>query len=63
MTTQYDPLQPFTREMGMTMTEAEVLEFWRARQRALRERGEPHFERVVDPMTDRVVTTIDEGAL
>lgn len=49
----------FTREMAMTMTQDEVLAFWREQQRERRDAGEPHYTTLVDPVTDETVTTID----
>lgn len=51
--------KPFTREMALAMTPDQVLAFWRDQQRERRDAGEPHYERLIDPVTDEVVTTID----
>ncbi len=51
-------LRRFTADDARTLTEAEVMAFWVARQRAMRDAGREHFESLVDLATDTVVATI-----
>lgn len=49
----------FTREMFLTMSQEEVLAFWRDQQRERRDAGEPHYTTLIDPVTGETVTAID----
>lgn len=50
----------FTIDDFKTMTEAQVIAFWRDRQRSNRGAGLHHYTHLVDPKTDEVVATIDD---
>jgi hypothetical protein len=49
----------FTAEMARTMTPEQVKEFWQQRQRETRAKGEPHYTHCVNPVTGRVLYTIN----
>lgn len=53
-----NPLRPFTAAMARTMTPDEIQAFWVARQRALKARGEQHYERLVDSATGMVLARV-----
>ena len=57
--TNDDPMRPFTREMARKMTDTEVTEFWRERQRARRAAGCDHYATLVMTDTGEVVAAID----
>ena len=49
----------FTREDFLSMSPAQVADYWCARQRAERTAGREHYTRLVEPETGTVVATID----
>jgi hypothetical protein len=51
----------FTREMFLSMTPEQVVEFWRNEQRQRRDAGLNHYERLIDPTNDEIVATIDDA--
>lgn len=53
-----DPLAPFTRDHVLRMSPDQVTEFWIRRNRLKRDRGEDHFDSLVDPVTGETVATI-----
>jgi len=51
-------LDVFTPKMVRELSQSEVIEFWRRRQIARRDRGDEYFDRLFDPKTDRTVCAI-----
>lgn len=56
---RHDPRQPITSAILKSMTEAEVIQYWRERQRANRADGKPFYETLIVPETGAVAATID----
>lgn len=43
-----------------TMTEEQILAYWRSEQHRKRAAGEPHYDRLIDPVTGDVVACTKE---
>jgi hypothetical protein len=52
------PDEAFTSRDARTMTEQEITEYWIARNRYLRDKGEPHYDALRVAATDEIVATI-----
>jgi hypothetical protein len=52
------PDEAFTSRDARTMTESEITEYWIARQRYLRDKGEPHYDALRVPETDEIIARI-----
>lgn len=51
-------MQKFTAEMARTMTPEQIVEFWKQRNRALRDAGKDHFDTLEDAITGEILDTI-----
>ena len=51
----------FTADMAKTMTEQQIIEFWRSRERARRDQGLDHYETLINPATGKIVAKLEEA--
>ena len=49
----------FTADMAKTMTPAQVIAFWKARQIERRDTGQDHYTSLVNAANGQVVTTLE----
>ena len=49
----------FTADMAKTMTPAQVVAFWKARQIERRDTGQDHYTSLVNAANGQVVTTLE----